>query len=385
MQTYKVQHLPDGQIFERPAVLTNPLYDKSRNWPSFSSSEAEAFHKTLPDYNQTRLHDLSSAANELGIGKVFVKDESDRFGLPAFKVLGASWAVHKAICQRLNIPAEGTSFTELSETLKNHGPDRIQLVTCTAGNWGRAVARMAKYLSIPARVYVPSYTSEHTKNMISHEGAELKVDSGKTYEDALAAAQRDAADAAALLVQDVSWKGYEEIPAWTVEGYGTMLLEADRQVMEATGKRPTLVIAALGGGLWAQAVTAYYKGIDPTTVGVTVEADTATGFKESLHCGQNTVVQTGVTIMEGMNSGATLESAWRVLRAGADVAVAVTDREAHESVRYLQERGINAGPCGGATLAALRKLSDANILQDPAGITAVLFSTEGNRDYQIPA
>ena len=132
-------------------------------------------------------------------------------------------------------------------------------------------------------------------------------------------------------------------------------------------------------------MVAHYRGIDATSTVVTVEADTAAGFKESLHCGQNTTVRSGVTIMEGMNSGLTLESAWPILRDGTEVAVAVTDRESHDSVQYLQERNINAGPCGGATLAALRKLCQAGAIQNEAETVAVLFSTEGNRDYEVPA
>ena len=233
MQSYTLNHLSDGQTFERPAVFVNPLR-KELSRPSRSLSSVETFHKTLPDYNETQLHNLPSVGTKLGIGNVFVKDESNRFGLPAFKVLGASWAVHRAICQQIKVDPEKTSVAELADALR-HDSSNIQLVTCTAGNWGRAVARMGRYLSIPTRVYVPSYTSEHTKAMISYEGAELKGDSGKTYDDALAATQRDSETTGALLVQDVSWEGYEDIPAWAVEGYGTMLQEADRQIARALG------------------------------------------------------------------------------------------------------------------------------------------------------
>ncbi|KAK5166830.1 uncharacterized protein LTR77_007559 [Saxophila tyrrhenica] len=382
MQNYKVTHLSPGQTFTRPAVLVNPLLNKEREWPFRDLSHVEAFHKTLPDYNQTRLHSLPSLAAELGIGNVFLKDESNRFGLPAFKVLGASWAVHKAVCQKIDIDPENTSVTEATDILERDGT-KIELITCTAGNWGRAVARIAHYLRVKARVYVPGYTSESTKDAISNEGAELVVDSGSTYDEALTSAQRDAEASGALLVQDVSWEGYEDIPAWACQGYDTMLQEADRQASDATGgKKPNVVIASVGGGLWAQAVVAHYKGVDTSNIIVTAEADTATGFKESLHCGENTGVQSGVTIMEGMNSGLTIESVWPTLRDGTDVAVAVTDREAHESVEFLQGQGINAGPCGGATLAALRKAVEAEAVGERGQMVVVLFSTEGGREYE---
>ncbi|KAK5688223.1 hypothetical protein LTS10_000201 [Elasticomyces elasticus] len=202
MQSYTVTHVASGKTFERSPVLENP-HRKERTWPSHDAAAVESFHKTLPDYNQTQLHELTSVAAELGLGQVFLKDESTRFGLPAFKVLGASWAVHRAVCQRVHVKPEDVSVAELAAIVKNK-PLYLQLVTCTAGNWGRAVARIAKNLSIPARVYVPSYTSEHTTSLIADEGADVRVDSGKSFDDALASTQKDAVETGALLVQDVT-------------------------------------------------------------------------------------------------------------------------------------------------------------------------------------
>ncbi|KAK4890794.1 hypothetical protein LTR27_010495 [Elasticomyces elasticus] len=384
MQSYTVTHVASGKTFERSPVLENP-HRKERTWPSHDAAAVDSFHKTLPDYNQTQLHELTSVAAELGLGQVFLKDESTRFGLPAFKVLGASWAVHRAVCQRVDVKPEDVSVAELATLVKNRSLD-LQLVTCTAGNWGRAVARIAKNLSIPARVYVPSYTSEQTKALISNEGADVRVDSGKSFDDALASTQKDAEETGALLVQDVTWEGYEEAPSWAVEGYGTMMQEVDRQVAEATGgKRPSLVVGSVGGGLWAQAVVTHYRNIDAPTMVVLVEADSCAGFKESLHCGENTFVQSGdTTIMEGLNNGSTIDTAWPLLRDGTDVAVVATDHEAHQDVQCLEKQGINAGPCGAATLVALRKVCQADIKFNKADTIAVLLSTEGNRLYRVP-
>lgn len=383
MSTYEAKHLHTGKTFDRPFILSNTL-KRDQNWQHTINPAVEKFHKSLPDYNETRLHDLESVATELGFRNVFVKDESNRFGLPAFKILGASWAVHNAICEKIGIAAADTSFNELATALKSY-TGSIQLVTCSVGNWGRAVARMGKLLTIPVRIYVPGLTSEYTKRLIIDEGADLRSIDGAGYDDYLAVVQEDAATTGALLVQDVSWQGYRNVPSWAIEGYGTMLQEAVKQVEEATdGEKATLVVTGVGGGLWAKSVVTQYKADNATTKIVTVEADTAAGFKESLHCQENTSVVTGNTIMAGLNGGITDDLAWSTLRDGVDIAVVVTDRESHESVEYLQSHRTDAGPCGGATLAALRKVCEAVELLDRQNTIVVLFSTEGNREYKVP-
>jgi diaminopropionate ammonia-lyase len=170
-----------------------------------------AFHETLPDYNKTPLHALSGVARELGLGHVLVKDESSRFGLPAFKILGASWAVYRAVGWHLGIPvADGQMpIAELGAKARKAG---VEIVTATEGNCGRAVARMAaKYMGIPLSVYVPGYMPEDTRELIRGEGAEVVVIEG-SYDDLLPAASEEAEDRDTILVLDVSFEGYADIP-----------------------------------------------------------------------------------------------------------------------------------------------------------------------------
>lgn len=285
------------------------------------------------------------------------------------------------ICQHLGLVPEQTFFSDLAAASKTN---TVRMVACTVGNWGRATARMARLLGIQAAVYVPDFTTRHTKDLIAGEGAELVSING-SYDDALAAAQLEGRTPGTLLVQDLSWDGYTDVPRWATEGYNTMLTEADRQVATATrGKVPTVVSTGIGGGLWAEAVVTHYKAENPATRVVSVEADTAAGFKESLHCGENTTVATSNTIMAGLNGGMTDETAWPLLRDGIDIAMAITNRECDTSVKYLQSQGVNAGPCGGATLAALHKLCSESDLPDKSSTIVVLFSTEGHREYESP-
>jgi diaminopropionate ammonia-lyase len=165
------------------------------------------FHRQLPDYAITPLAPLPKLAKELGIGHVYVKDESTRFGLPAFKILGASWAIYRVVAAETGLSLK-SSLQELGDAARTKG---LRLVTCSEGNWGRAVARMAKYLGVDATIYVPRYMDEATQTRIRSEGAQVVVVKGE-YDDCIAVAREDAEKTGALLVMDTSWDGYEEIP-----------------------------------------------------------------------------------------------------------------------------------------------------------------------------
>lgn len=160
----------------------------------------------LPDYSVTPLIPLPDVAKQLGLGHVLLKDESNRLGLPAFKILGASWAVFKAIATKCNLPVNST-LDEVGAAARQHD---IRLVTCTEGNWGRAVSRMAKYLQISSIIFVPDFMDHATQQKIAGEGAKVVVVDGD-YDFSIKCA-REEADRDGLLVMDVSWQGYEEIP-----------------------------------------------------------------------------------------------------------------------------------------------------------------------------
>lgn len=176
-----------------------------------------AFHQSLPSYNETTLHTLPAVAVALGLSHVLVKDESNRFGLPAFKILGASWAAYRAVLTALGLDdkQQATAATTLMSVaeLGSIARDRgLRIVTSTEGNCGRAVARMAKYLGLPVRVFVPEYMSEATRQKIRGEGAEVLVVKG-TYEDTIPIIRKEAKEMKeSVLVLDVGLDGYEVVP-----------------------------------------------------------------------------------------------------------------------------------------------------------------------------
>lgn len=374
-----------------PSIHINP---DARGWThdgSRAKNEAKvlAFHETLPDYNKTPLHSLPDVAHELGLGHVLVKDESNRFGLPAFKILGASWAVYRAIGWQLGIPvAEGQiPIAELGAKARKAG---VEIVTATEGNCGRAVARMAKYMGITTRVWVPSFMPEATRELIRGEDAEVIVIEG-SYDDLIPIVWEEAEDRDTILILDVSFEGYKDIPKYFVQGYGTMLAEADQQALEVAGNMSvTHAIVPCGAGSVAEAVTAHYKapGRDPRAMVFSVEPTSAASLQESLKAGDSVTVETGETIMNGLNCGTLSMTAWPVLKAGIDASIVISDAESHAAVQELKDAQISAGPCGAAALAALRKICADSELKEQQGLdenaVVVLYCTEGPREYPVP-
>lgn len=318
---------------------------------------AREFHRSLPGYAATPLTDLPALAAELGVGRVLVKDESSRMGLPAFKVLGASWA-----CRQV---------------LQRH--PGAHLVTATDGNHGRAVARMAAHFGVAATVFVPAVTLPVTVARIESEGATVVRTDGD-YDHAVRAAASYAEGAGRRLVQDTAWPGYTEVPAWIVEGYDTLLAEIDEQL---GGTDADLVVVPSGVGSLAEAVVRHYRrpgGPHPAVL--SVEPDTAACVLASLAAGEPVTVRTADTVMAGLNTGTVSDAAWPILRDGCDAAVAVTDEESLRAVDDLSALGVSSGPCGAATLAGLRAALGDPGRRTPLGAgpdaVVVCLSTEAN-------
>ena len=188
---------------------------------------ARAFHATLPGYRPTPLVGLPGLAASLGVAQVWVKDEADRFGLPAFKILGASWAVNRALSARAGHLAPAGSLDELR---RRTAGSAVTLVTATDGNHGRAVARMARLVGVRARVYLPDGVGSAAVDAIADEGAEV-VRTSLVYDQVVQTAARSVDGRPDdVLIQDTSWPGYQDIPRWIVDGYSTLFAEIDDQI-----------------------------------------------------------------------------------------------------------------------------------------------------------
>ena len=313
-------------------------HERDTTWSCAGPSvDAIAFHRSLSGYRPTPLVSLPDLAAELNVAQVLAKDESSRLGLPAFKALGASWAIHRALLDRQD-------------------SEPVTVVTATDGNHGRAVARFARLMGHKAAIVIPTGVHPLAIQAIRDEGADVTLVEG-SYDDAVAAAAHVVEqDSNAVLVQDTAWEGYEDIPQWIVEGYATLFAEIDEQADELGLEAPALAIVPTGVGSLLQAALAYYRSredVDQTRV-VSVEPTNAACVLASVRQGKPTTVDTGYTIMAGLNCGTPSTLAWPYMLHGLDGSVAVTDEQDAGAARDLESMGIQAGPCGASGLAGLR-------------------------------
>jgi diaminopropionate ammonia-lyase len=294
------------------------------------------FHQTLPGYQPTPLLDLSALAGELGVAKLWVKDESHRLGLKAFKVLGASYAAAKIVAGLL-----GSSDDELSLDVAATRAARtlvrdLTFITATDGNHGRAVAWTAEMLGCNAVVYMPKGSSPARFNAIASHGANVSIIDGN-YDDAVCKAAADAQAHGWTLVQDTAWEGYEEVPSWIMDGYLTIFHEAASQL---GGELPTHVLVQCGVGSLAGALQGQLHELfgDRRPVLAVVEPIRAACCYLSMVAGGEEPKRAEGdldTIMAGLACGEPSIISWRILRDYTDLFIVCADSVSKTGMQLL--------------------------------------------------
>ena len=370
----------------------NPFFT-GRSSSFFSTEIARTvleFHQQIDAYKPTPLVSLDRLANELGIGKILVKDESYRFDLNAFKVLGGSYAIAQCVCQKLGISLDEFSF----DSLKDQEP--ITFATATDGNHGRGVAWAAQQLGQKAVVYMPKGAAKERVDNILRLGAECIV-TDLNYDDAVRLACKNADDNGWLMVQDTAWEGYTEIPTWIMQGYMTMASEACDQ-LEAMGiNQPTHTILQAGVGALAGGAMGYLAnryGAD-TFTGIVAEPDKADCIYQSGCTPDGAAVNvTGDldTIMAGLACGEPNPLGWEILKNCSRHFLSVEDRVAALGMRILGNplQGDDvvisgeSGAIGIGLLYAIAKHPDAERIMESLKLdknsVVLLFNTEGDTD-----
>ncbi|MFQ5947373.1 MAG: diaminopropionate ammonia-lyase [Acidimicrobiia bacterium] len=364
-------------------ILKNPFVGPIG--PEETRSDPLEFHRRLPGYVPTRLVDAPVMADRLGVGRLLVKDEGRRLGLPAFKMLGASWATYRALSVRLGGEiGRWNTIDELAEWVAPLRP--LALATATDGNHGRAVARMAALLGFEARILVPSGTPPAFVGALGGEGAAVTIVDGD-YDDAVRRAALEAGPRC-LVISDTSWPGYEEIPLWVIEGYSTIFTEVD-EVLAVGGVEPDVVVVPVGvGALGAAAVHwACRPGRGRQAQLWAVEPVTAACVMESIRRGERTSIDhTHDSIMNGLNAGTPSLVAWPLLQRGFDWLVTIEDEWARRAMRDLAETGVVAGATGAAGLGALFAIREllgsdwTRAMGLGARSTVLVLCTEGATD-----
>lgn len=379
-------------------IVTTPENDVKTSLEFLNEKTAKNvrnFHKSFPVYSQTPLAHMPKTAKVLGLGDVYVKDESYRFGLNAFKVLGGSYSIGKYIAQRLGRDISEMDYNSLiSEDVKKE-LGKLTFVTATDGNHGRGVAWTANVLKQKSVVYMPKGSAIERLENIKAEGAEASI-TDMNYDEAVRLANSKAEELGWVMVQDTAWDGYEEIPTWIMQGYMTMGLEAYEQLGE---KRPTHIFLQAGVGSLAGAICGFfsevYKDNKPTIV--IVEPDKADCIFQTAEAADGKLrFVTGDmnTIMAGLACGEPNTIGWEVLRDHADYYISCPDYTAAKGMRILGnpvkgDDRVISGESGASTFGCVSEIMmnpEYKAIKDQLKLdensTVLFFSTEGDTDKQ---
>ncbi|EDU35956.1 PLP-dependent lyase/thiolase [Clostridium sporogenes] len=358
--------------------------------------KARDFHQSFPQFTKTPLVNLDNLAKHLGVAGVYVKDESYRFGLNAFKVLGGSFSMGKYLAKRLGKDISELSYEKLNSEEARKKLGDITFITATDGNHGRGVAWTATQLNQKSIVYMPKGSSLTRLENIRKEGAKASI-TEFNYDDAVRLAASQAKENGWVMVQDTAWEGYEEIPTWIMQGYGTMASEALDQLRELNVEKPTHIFVQAGVGSLAGAVQGYFASVfkDECPITVIVEADEADCLYRSAVAGDGkprAVTGDMPTIMAGLACGEANTIGWEVLKSYSSTFVSCPDWVSANGMRMLgnpikEDKKIISGESGSVTsglLNAIMTNDDMKELREQLKLDensrVLLFSTEGDTD-----
>ena len=356
-----------------------------------TARSVRAFHESFPMYGPTPLANLPATAKLLGLGNIHVKDESFRFGLNAFKVLGGSYAIGNFLAERLG---QAASYGLLTAPETKAALGDLTFVTATDGNHGRGVAWAAHQFGFRSVVYMPKGSAQERLENIRAAGAEASI-TELNYDDAVRLANRQAEEQGWIMVQDTAWEGYEDIPTWIMQGYTTMGLEA----CEQTPEKPTHIFLQAGVGSMAGAIAGLFAslyGEDRPIIAIVEpnKADCLYRTAEANDGNRHFVTGDMDTIMAGLACGEPCSIGWQVLADYADHFISCPDYVAAKGMRILgnpagQDDRVISGESGAAafgcvaeimTNPGLAHLKEALELDENS--RALFFSTEGDTDKE---
>lgn len=363
-------------------------------------AKAAAFHKSFPQYTQTPLAELDNMAKFLGLKNIYVKDESYRFGLNAFKVLGGSFAIGCYIAQQLKKDISELNYATLTskQLLEDFG--QTTFFTATDGNHGRGLAWAANKLNQKSVVFMPKGSSETRLKNIQNENATATIEE-VNYDECVRIAMAESAKVPnSVVIQDTAWDGYEEIPTWIMQGYGTMAMEANEQVHAADCDRPTHIFIQAGVGSLAGAVQGYFANAYPENPPIltVVEPNKADCIYRSAAAkdGNIRIVEDDMqTIMAGLACGEPNTISWDILKNNSSFFISCPDYISANGMRMLaaplkDDTKVVSGESGAVTMGMLYEIMTNESLKDlktalklDENSRVLLFSTEGDTDPEI--
>ena len=356
--------------------------------------KVQQFHASFPVYEKTPLAALPDTAAALGLGAMYVKDESYRFGLNAFKVLGGSYAIGNYLAQKLGMDISELPYEKMISDEVREKLGEITFVTATDGNHGRGVAWTANQLKQKAVVYMPKGSAEERLKNIQAEGADASI-TDLNYDEAVRLANSQAEKNGWVMVQDTAWEGYEDIPTWIMQGYGTMGFEAWGQLPE----KPTHIFLQAGVGSMAGAVTGFFSNVykEDRPIITIVEPNKADCLFRTAEANDGKLhFVTGDmnTIMAGLACGEPCSIGWNVLHSYADNFISCPDYAAAKGMRILgnpegKDGKVISGESGAATVGCVAEIMTnpdlawlKEKLQLDENSKVLFFSTEGDTDKE---
>lgn len=368
-------------------------YNKAAIFGKMQAMLVKKYHGSFPNYDSTKLKKLDHLAKYLGISDFYIKDESSRFGLNAFKGLGGSYCIGKYIGEKCGISEEQLTYEKIKSEEVRKKTEQLTFVTATDGNHGRGIAWTAHELGLKAVVYMPKGSAKERLKNIQKLGAQASI-TDLNYDDTVRFAAKCEKEKGWVLVQDTAWEGYEKIPTWIMQGYTTMALEAIEQLQ---GEKPTHIFLQAGVGAMAGALTAffadYYQKEKPSIVIVeSNKADCIYRTAKADDGGIHVVTGDMDTIMAGLACGEPCTVGWEMLRRYADYFVSIPDTIAAKGMRILGnplpgDEKVVSGESGAATtgfVAELMTKENLEHIRKEIGINeeskVLCFSTEGDTD-----
>ena len=355
------------------------------------AAETLRFHRSIPVYAETRLVSMQSLAKQAQVRAVFVKDESSRFGLKAFKGLGGSYCMFRILCERFGLnPAEADYTSLLREDIRK-ACGEITFATATDGNHGKGVSWAAKLFGCKARVFMPKGTVEARRRAIEEAGSAIAEITEWNYDRTVRYAASLAEQNGWILIQDTAWDGYEQYPSWIIEGYLTLAAEA---VSQMNGLSPTHIFLQAGVGSMAAGIEAYFinrNKKNPPLVSI-VEPKASACIYESALAGDgkaHTVTGNPVTIMAGLNCGTPCSTIWPILRDCSAYFCVCDDAVTEQGMRAYAhpartDAAVVSGESGAVTYGLLLSILESEELRSLFRINkdsvVLLISTEGDTD-----
>ncbi|MDR3244534.1 MAG: diaminopropionate ammonia-lyase [Elusimicrobiota bacterium] len=360
------------------------------------------FHKSFKQYERTPLINLQGFAKRIGVKGVFVKDESKRFGLNAFKVLGGSYAIGSLMAKRLNMALESLSFEKLQSDEIQKKLGDLLFVSATDGNHGRGIAWTAMQLKQKAVIFMPKGSAQSRVDNILKTGAQCIV-TDVDYDNTVVLANRFAKEKGGITVQDTAWQGYEEIPLLIMQGYMTLAYEIleqlrdifDCDVKDIFEKNKFHLFVQAGVGSFPASILAFYKSVlgahCPNTA--IVEPHQAACIYESIKAADAKAHKSSGdlnTIMAGLACGMPSLIAWRIIRDFADFAISCSDSISEDGMRILgkpidKDESIISGESGAVGAGLINYLMTnpngapfAEQLKVDKNSYILLISTEGD-------